>query len=324
MIIGLCYDLRSWYLERGYSWEETAEFDKEDTVEGIEDALSELGFYTARIGNIFQLVENLASGKKWDLVFNISEGIVGPSRESAVPALLDQYRIPYVFSNGEVLGISLNKQLAKEVVANRGVPVVPGFVVSTPEDLDKINLEFPLFVKPLSEGTGKGIHEKSKVDDPSQLAEVVNDVLMRIGQPALVEEYMPGREFTVGVTGSGDAARIVGVMEIITAEGLAYSMNVKENYEQLARYRQPDEEMTGRCADLALKAWNALGAVDGGRVDLRTDKTGRLCFMEANPLAGLHPVHSDLPIIARMNGISYVQLIGMIMDSALNRLKTNW
>ena len=102
---------------------------------------------------------------------------------------------------------------------------------------------------------------------------------------------------------------------------LAYSMNVKENYEQLARYRKPDEEMTELCADLALKAWIALGAVDGGRVDLRTDKRGRPCFMEANPLAGLHPVHSDLPIIARMNGISYVQLIGMIMESALNRLK---
>ncbi len=321
MIVGLCYDLRSWYLERGFSWEETAEFDKEETVEGIEKAVAELGFTVERIGNVFQLVENLASGKRWDLVFNICEGIVGPSRESVVPALLDQYRIPYVFSNGEVLGISLNKQLAKQIVANHGVPVVPGFVVNTPEDLDKISFEFPLFVKPLSEGTGKGINEKSKVDDPAQLSEVVNDILIRIGQPALVEEYMPGREFTVGVTGSGDAARTVGAMEIITTEGLAYSMNVKENYEQLARYRKPDEEMTELCADLALKAWIALGAVDGGRVDLRTDKRGRLCFMEANPLAGLHPVHSDLPIIARMNGISYVQLIGMIMESALNRLK---
>ena len=287
MIVGLCYDLRSWYLERGFSWEETAEFDKEETVEGIEKALAELGFTVERIGNVFQLVENLASGKRWDLVFNICEGIVGPSRESVVPALLDQYRIPYVFSNGEVLGISLNKQLAKQIVANHGVPVVPGFVVNTPEDLDKISFEFPLFVKPLSEGTGKGINEKSKVDDPAQLSEVVNDILIRIGQPALVEEYMPGREFTVGVTGSGDAARTVGAMEIITTEGLAYSMNVKENYEQLARYRKPDEEMTELCADLALKAWIALGAVDGGRVDLRTDKRGRLCFMEANPLAGL-------------------------------------
>ncbi len=321
MTIGLCYDLRSWYLERGFSWEETAEFDKEETVEGIENALWKLGFITERIGNIFQLVENLACGKKWDLVFNICEGIFGPSRESVVPSLLDQYRIPYVFSNGEVLGISLNKQLAKQVVENHGVPVVPGFVVNTPENLNKISLEFPLFVKPLSEGTGKGIHEKSKVNDPSQLAEVVNDVLTRIGQPALVEEYMPGREFTVGLTGSGDEARSVGVMEIITAEGLAYSMNVKENYEHLARYRQPDKEMTKRCADLALKAWKALGAADGGRIDLRIDKIGRLCFMEANPLAGLHPVHSDLPIIARMNGISYVHLIGMIMESALSRLR---
>jgi D-alanine-D-alanine ligase len=321
MIIGLCYDLRTWYLERGFSWEETAEFDKEDTIEGIENALLELGFKTERIGNVFQLVERLASGSRWDLVFNICEGMIGPSRESVVPALLDQYRIPYVFSNGEVLGISLNKHLAKQVVATRGVPVVPGIVVNAPEDVDQIRLEYPLFVKPLSEGTGKGIHGKSKVDHPSQLAGAVEYVLNKIRQPALVEEYMPGREFTAGVTGSGNSARFAGAMEIITLEGQIYSMDVKENYEQLARYRKVDEEMAERCADIALRAWNALGAVDGGRIDLRTDKTGRLCFMEANPLAGLHPVHSDLPIIARMNGTSYVQLIGMIMESALTRLK---
>lgn len=319
MTIGLCFDLRSWYLERGYSWEETAEFDKEETILGIENALSFLGHETERIGNIFQLVEALASGRRWNLIFNISEGLFGPSRESVVPALLDQYRIPYVFSNGEVLGVSLNKQLAKQVVAACGVPVAPGIVVSKPVIPENINLQYPLFVKPLAEGTGKGIHGKSRVDHPSLLAEAVDHVLTTSHQPALIEEFLPGREFTVGITGQGDQTQVVGAMEIFSHEGSVYSMNVKENYELLAHYQPLDDITLQMCSEVAVKAWKALGAVDGGRIDLRYDKAGQLCFIEANPLAGLNPVHSDLPIVARMNNISYEQLIGMIMESALRR-----
>lgn len=321
MLIGICFDLRSWYLDKGFSLEETAEFDKEETIEGIENALTGLGFQTERIGNLFQLVDALASGKKWKLVFNISEGLFGPWRESVVPALLDQYRIPYVFSNAEVLGISLNKHLAKQIVAAQGVPVAPGIVVNHIQELKNISLEFPLFVKPLSEGTGKGISEKSRVENPSSLLNAVEQVLNNSRQPALVEEYLPGREFTVGIIGGGNTAKPVGAMEIFSHLDSVYSMNVKENYELLAHYSSVDAEMMKACSAVSLDAWRALGAVDGGRIDLRFDKHGRLCFIEANPLAGLNPIHSDLPMLARMNNISYSQLIGMIMDSAMKRLK---
>ena len=111
MRIGLTYDLRSWYLERGYTMDETAEFDKEETVVALENELTRLGYQTVRIGNVFQLVEKLASGERWDIVFNIAEGLYGDGRESVVPALLDQYRIPYVFSGPVVMGVSLNKYL---------------------------------------------------------------------------------------------------------------------------------------------------------------------------------------------------------------------
>lgn len=321
MLIGLCFDLRSWYLDQGFSLEETAEFDKEETVERIENALAGLGFQTERIGNIFHLVKALASGKRWELIFNISEGLFGPSRESVVPALLDQYKIPYVFSNGEVLGISLNKHLAKQIVAICGVPVAPGMVVTHIDDLNKFSLEFPVFVKPLFEGTGKGIHENSRVVNHTALKKAVQYVLKNHRQPALVEEFLPGREFTVGVIGSENSAKIVGAMEIFTHRGVVYSMEVKENYEQMAHYQPVDPETMRSCSDISLKAWRALGAVDGGRIDLRYDKHDRLCFIEANPLAGLNPFHSDLPWLARMNNISYSQLIGMIMESALTRLK---
>lgn len=320
MVVGLCFDLRSWYLEKGYTHEETAEFDKEETVEAIEHALSNLEFRTQRIGNLFQLVEALARGDRWKLVFNISEGLYGPSRETVVPALLDQYLIPYVFSNGEVLGVSLNKHLAKQVVAERGVPVAPGVVIREKGETENITLPFPLFVKPLAEGTGKGISEKSLVETPEQLQQAVAMILEHHRQPALVEEFLPGREFTAGVVGNGPTARLIGAMEIFTTRGAIYSMDVKENYETLARYRPAGEEELKECSRVALGAWKALGGADGGRIDLRVDRHGRLCFIEANPLAGLHPIHSDLPILARMAGISYTQLIGLIMTAALTRL----
>ncbi len=111
MKIGLTFDLRSWYLDRGYTMEDTAEFDKQDTIDALEGALKNMGFETEPIGNCFQLIEALAAGKRWDLVFNIAEGLYGDGRESVVPAILDQYRIPYVFSGPVVMGVSLNNTL---------------------------------------------------------------------------------------------------------------------------------------------------------------------------------------------------------------------
>jgi D-alanine-D-alanine ligase len=155
MKVGLTYDLRSWYIDRGYSMEDTAEFDKIDTVNSLESAIAKMGFETEKIGNAFQLIEALAAGKKWDLVFNIAEGLYGDGRESVVPAILDQYRIPYVFSGPVILGISLNKYLTRLIVSSSGVPVSPGMLISNPGDISRCNLEYPLFIKPVSEGTGR-------------------------------------------------------------------------------------------------------------------------------------------------------------------------
>jgi D-alanine-D-alanine ligase len=320
MRIGLTYDLRSWYLERGYTMDETAEFDKEETVIAIEDTLLRLGYETERIGNIFQLVEKLAAGRRWDMVFNIAECLYGDGRESAVPALLDQYRIPYVFSGPVVMGISLNKYLARLVVEAAGVPVSPGFVAMTVNDLDKASsLAFPLFVKPVAEGTGKGITTRSVVKDQDSLVTLVAELIVKYYQPVLVEEYLPGREFTVGVTGSGKDAKVTGGMEVTCRDDLPYSIEVKENYENYTTYKLYDENARAECDAIALKAWRALGGVDAGRIDMKADRNGRMCFIEANPLAGLNPVHSDLPMLSRFNGISFDALMVAIMESAKNR-----
>lgn len=319
MKIGLTYDLRSWYLDRGYSMEDTAEFDKQDTIDALDQALVRMGFETDQIGNCFQLIDALSAGKRWDLVFNIAEGLYGDGRESVVPSILDQYRIPYVFSGPVVLGISLNKYLTRLIVSSAGVPVSPGMLISQPQDIEKCNLEYPLFIKPVSEGTGKGITEKNLVGSRQELRELAEYLLDRFSQPALVEEYLPGREFTVGIIGTDDEAVAIGGMEIECRDKLPYSVQFKENYEIFCKYIPMAQEFADECKGVALDVWKALGGHDAGRVDVKADRNGRMCFMEVNPLAGLHPIHSDLPILAGMTGINYQTLIEMIMKSALKR-----
>jgi D-alanine-D-alanine ligase len=321
MKVGLTFDLRSWYIDRGYSMDETAEFDKQETVDALDNSLKQMGHTTEPIGNAFQLIEALAAGKRWDIVFNIAEGLYGDGRESVVPAILDQYRIPYVFSGPVIMGVSLNKHLAKLVVSSAGVPVSPGILITEPDSSYKISLNYPLFVKPVSEGTGKGITEKSLVKNIAELRVMVEWILSEFRQPALVEEYLPGREFTVGIVGSGHHAVVIGGMEVICADNLPYSVEVKENYQNYCKYAPLDENIADECRVVALGAWKALEAVDAGRIDLKADRNGRICFIEANPLAGLNPVHSDLPILARMYGIEYQKLMEMIMESAVSRVK---
>ncbi len=301
--------------------DETAEFDKQETVDAIENSLRIMGHTTEPIGNAFQLIDALSAGKRWDMIFNIAEGLYGDGRESVVPAILDQYKIPYVFSGPVIMGVSLNKHLAKLVVSEAGVPVSPGFLITELKNLEKCKLEYPLFVKPVSEGTGKGITAKSLVNSQEELKNMVTWILSEFRQPALVEEYLPGREFTVGIVGYGDEASVIGGMEVFCANNLPYSVEVKENYTEYCSYAPLSVEIADECKSVAIGAWKALDAVDGGRVDLKADRHGKICFIEANPLAGLNPVHSDLPILARMYGIEYQMLLEMIMEAAIKRTK---
>ena len=320
---GLTYDLRSYYLSMGFSEEETAEFDRDDTIEAIETTLGQLGYDTCRIGNVKQLAEALVKGERWDIVFNICEGMYGIGREAQVPALLDAWNIPYVFSNPLILSMTLHKALTKRVIRDSGLATPDFCVVSEPEDINRVNLPFPLFAKPVSEGTGKGIDARSVVIGAEQLRNVCIDLLKRFNQPVLVEKYLSGREFTVGVVGTGERAKVIGTMEVILnekAEKNVYSYVNKEEYEELVEYRRAEQEIVQKCEQLALSAWRTLECEDGGRVDIRCDDNGLPNFMEVNPLAGLHPEHSDLPILSTLNGISYKELVSMIMESAIKKI----
>ena len=320
--IGLTYDLRDDYLREGYSLEETAEFDKPDTIEAIENVILKKGYTTDRIGHIQSLTRRLAAGDRWDLVFNIAEGLYGFGREAQVPALLDAYNIPYTFSDTLGHALTLHKGMTKHVVRDLGIPTPDFAVISDPEDIGLISLPYPLFAKPVAEGTGKGITAISRIDNPKDLHTVCVNLLNTFCQPVLVETYLPGREFTVGIVGTGRETRALGAMEVILnpdAEQHAYSYENKEHYENLVRYAAVDDAEARQAMEISIRAWRGLGLKDGGRIDLRSDAHGRPHFMEVNSLAGLNPVRSDLPILCRLAGIPYDRLINDILNSALKR-----
>jgi D-alanine-D-alanine ligase len=321
MRIGFTYDLKDDYLARGFSEEAAGEFDSLVTIEAIEAAIRGHGHEVERIGALPALVEALAAGRRWDLVFNICEGVAGVAREAQVPALLEAYGIASTFAAADVLTVAMDKAVAKLVVRQAGL-LTPDFaVIRSARDLTRLDLPFPLFVKPLAEGTSKGVQEASRVADRAALTRAVLAVLKSYRQPALVESFLPGREFTVGILGAGEDARLIGVAEVTFKPGgdpSAYSFrNKMEAFDEL---RLADDATAEAAGALALAAWRALGCRDAGRIDVRCDAGGRPAFIEANPLAGLSPGWSELPVLAAEAGLSYEALIGAILEEAMARV----
>jgi D-alanine-D-alanine ligase len=322
MRVALVYDLRDEYRALGYSEEEIAEFDSAGTIDALAAALEELGCEAVRVGRGQALAARLVAGERFDLVFSIAEGLKGRSREAQVPALCELFDQPYLFSDPLTLAAALDKGVAKRLVRDAGVPT-PAFQVAEKSASEfACWTGFPAFVKPLAEGTGKGCEAASLVHDRAQLEAAAARVIERYRQPALVEHYLPGREFTVGIVGNGDNARVLGVCEIIlrdNAEANVYSLHNKELCEELVTYAPASDPEALLAGERALHAYRALECRDAARIDFRSDAKGEPYFLEANPLAGLNPWHSDLPILAAQNGIAFTPLIGMIIDAGLAR-----
>ncbi len=263
MRVGITYDLRDDYLALGFGEEETAEFDRLETIDAIDCTLQELGYTTDRIGHVRTLVARLAGGDRWDLVFNIAEGLQGYGREAQVPALLDAYQIPYTFSDPLALTMTLHKGMAKHVVRGFRIPTPDFVVVKSESDIPKIDLPFPLFAKPVAEGTGKGVTAASRLSSHQELVLQCTRLLSEYRQPVIVETFLPGREFTVGIVGTGEQARVVGVMEVVLkdhAEQHAYSYFNKERCEEFVAYHAVDGGVAEQAKEVALAAWRVSSA----------------------------------------------------------------
>jgi D-alanine-D-alanine ligase len=324
--IGFVYDLRDDYLKEGFTSEQVAEFDTESTISSIAQTLIELGCKVQRVGNAKALVKQIVAGKRWDLVFTIAEGVKGRSREAQVPAILELYDIPYTFSDPLICAMTLDKEMAKKIIRDAGLNTPKSYLVTSDADIANVKLTYPLFAKPVAEGTGKGVDARSKITSPDRLADVCKALLKQFHQPVLVEEYLPGRESTTAILGTGPKARVLGTMEIRVKEGAPaqdYSYEVKELCEEFVHYfPMLKDEKRREVEELALACYRALECRDTARVDIRLDADGKPSFIEINPLPGLHPLHSDLPMIATQEGMSYPQLLSEILTSALERKKS--
>jgi D-alanine-D-alanine ligase len=319
--VGFTFDLRDDHLAEGASAEDVAEFDLPVTIDAIDGALSGIGHEVERIGHVGRLVEALAAGRRWDLVFNFAEGSRGFGREAQVPALLDAYDIPYTFSDALACALTLHKAMAKHVLRGLGLPTPDFAVVADADEAERVRLAFPLFVKPVAEGSSKGVHDRSRVTTRAELRAACAAVIDRFGQPALVEAFLPGREVTVGIVGSGARAESLGVLETAFArtDGV-HGLTEKADFRDWVDYRLAEGPLAAEAERLALAAWRGLGCRDGGRVDLRCDADGRPQLLEINPLPGLRPSFSDLCVLCDLLGIPYGALIGRIVASALERV----
>jgi len=318
--IGFTYDLRDDYLREGYSAEETAEFDAIETIEAIDTALVSLGHSVDRIGGVKNLAARLVAGDRWDLVFNYAEGMFGFAREAQVPSLLDAFQIAYTLSDGLVFALTLHKGMTKHVVRSLGIRTPDFAVVSNPSDAATVHLPYPLFVKPVASGSSVGVSSASHVSNASSLEATCRDLIEKYRQPALVETFLPGREFTVGIVGTGARARVIGVLEVtLTGDAEAHGYSYANKKQINARYQIAKDGPASEAADIALQAFNGLGCRDLARVDCRCDGDGRPQFLEINPLPGLHPVLGDLVILADFVGMSYAALIESVIASALDR-----
>lgn len=302
-----------------------AELDGEQTVASVAEALRWAGHDVVPIESSCNIWEKLQA-QPLDIAFNMTEGVRGGSRESQVPAILEMLGIPYTGSNVLTLAVSLDKSTSKKLFTYHGVPTPRFRVVPPGKRADLRGLRFPLFVKPGHEGSSMGISPASVCRDRQALDEQVTRLHRLYRQEALVEEYVEGREFTVGFVGNEEPLALP-IMEINFGlcppeHGAVYSYRFKTEWDADGYYLCPapvGEDLATLLRQTALNAFRALGCLDVGRVDIRLGRDGLPQVLEVNPLPGLTPAFSDLPRVALAAGISYERLVNLILDAALER-----
>ena len=323
-IIGITYDLKSdWQRGGDDPVDINAEFDKPETIERVATALERGGHRVARIGNVHSLLAQ-EDNLDVDIVFNMCEGISGRNRESQVPVILEMKGIPFVGADALTLGFALDKVMAKKLFMAERIPTPRFFEINKGDDLEKVNgIGFPLMVKTRHEGSSKGISRQSRVEDAGGLkrqAGMINDTY---GQPALVEEFIRGEEFTVAVLGNEDPRAMPVVQVSINGHvelGDEFYTHDRIASESL-QYVCPAKisgELTAALQDLAVRVYKCVGCRDFGRVDFRVDDLGHPYVLEINPLPSLD-VKDVFNIFPNVFSSNYDEIVNKVVDFALRR-----
>lgn len=323
--VGITYNLKKDFPPRdNQPIDLLEEFDSEETIDAIRNVLKSDGHDVIKLGGNTHLIDQLRE-RSVDIVFNIAEGFQGRNREAHIPALLEFLNIPYTGSDPLTLSLTLDKSMAKRVVMSENIPTPRFRKIVRMEDLKGLDLRYPLFVKLCYEGSSKGVRLDSKLLDFPSLQEKTRWLLENYGPPVLVEEFVNGPEFTVGILGNEDPS-VLGVMQIeiigSPSEEAIYSLEVKREWEKKVRYHCPpsiDKDLLKKIEEVALRSYQSLNCRDVSRVDIRVGEDNRPYFLEINPLPGLSPVYGDLPIMAERMGWDYAQLVKTIFHHALKR-----
>jgi D-alanine-D-alanine ligase len=324
--VGFTYNVKRVKPALDGSRDEEAEYDPPATIQAVREAIVAAGHEVIDLEATADL-PSLIETTRPDLVFNMAEGIKGRNRESQVPALLELLDIPYSGSDPAALNIALDKALAKKIVRQHGILTPNFFTMNTGKERLPKDLSFPLIVKPVAEGSSKGVHATSVVENEAELRAAAQAMITKYDQPALVEDYIGGREFTVGMLGER-RPKVLPPMEVVFLDASetrpVYSFEFKQDWSSKIRYDVPAKLEPAQLKALeraARECFMALGCRDVARVDFRMDESGKVYFLECNPLPGLTPGWSDLVLIARAAGIEYPALIAEILSGAIRRYK---
>ncbi len=323
MRVGLTYNVKSEFvLKPGDPPDLNAEFDHDDTITVIEQALKGTGHDVVRIGSARTLLER--GGKlDVDIVFNIAEGYEGRNRESQVPILLEMLRVPFVGSDGLTLGLTLDKVLTKKVLIAEAIPTPRYVEVTDPGKLWQVDLRYPLIVKLRCEGSSKGLTDRSLVNTPQELHHQVRVLAETYrGASIFIEEFIEGQEFTVAVIGneSPDAYPVCQI-------ALDGQTNLGRKFFTFAYLRSGSdyicpapiaEPLARTMQELALRTYHAVDCRDFGRVDFRVDRQGHPYVLEINPLPSLS-TEDVFNYIAKTRGMTHAQIVNRILQVALVR-----
>ncbi|HHW31146.1 MAG TPA: ATP-grasp domain-containing protein [Clostridiaceae bacterium] len=323
MTVGLAYNLKKGI--ESVIEDIEAEYDSIETILAIKEALERLQCKVELLEADSGIFHKLLS-TKLDIVFNIAEGIHGRGREAQVPAILNFLKIPFVGSDETTLCLSLDKALSKRFLSTYKIKTPRYKIFNSICPNTKVNLKFPVIVKPNAEGSSKGISDIAVAENHEELRQLIEKNISAYCQSVLVEEFIQGREFTVAIVGNGGETLIFPPMEIkYKNRGQKYniySFNVKKNYKEYVDYICPadlDKSAEKKMKVMAGKIYRLLECKDFSRVDFRMAEDGEIYFIEINPLPGLAPGYSDYPMITQFNGVGYTDTIKMILNSALKR-----
>lgn len=324
MRVALAYNLKRIKPRRGGGDDDESEYDSPSTVAAIADAIASLGHDVIRL-EADRSFPRAVLATSPDVVFNVAEGARGRSREAHVPALLELLGVPYTGSDPASLVLTLDKAVAKAIVREAGVHTPPSVVMTRGDEPLPARFGFPAIVKPVAEGSSKAVLPSSVAHSEGEARALARELAERYRQGALVEEFLPGREFTVAVL--GDPAEVLPPMEVVLltkTEFPVYSFDHKLEPTEEVRYEAPakiSDDLDRELRALALRAFLALGCRDVARIDVRLDRLSRPAFIECNPLPGLTPGWSDLCMIAESAGLDYRSLIARILAPALARAR---